>query len=113
MAISPFPISLSLIFSPFINQQTSNFGFLEVSDSFFGGIISAKGLFAYELVKICYSNEKLDFERLQETILKKIENWKISRNSSLRTLPDTTGSKKSLTESPNILYFIYFGIIRL
>jgi hypothetical protein len=67
MAISPFPISLNLIFSPFSNQQTTNFGFLEVSDSFFGGIISANGLFASGLVKICDSSEKLDFERLQET----------------------------------------------
>jgi hypothetical protein len=36
----------------------------------------------------------IDFERLQETFLKKLENWKISRNSSLWTLPDTAGSFK-------------------
>jgi hypothetical protein len=45
----------------------SSQGILRVSDSFFGGIISANELLASELVKICDSSEKLDFERLQET----------------------------------------------
>jgi hypothetical protein len=42
-------------------------GILKVSNSFFGGVISANGLLASELVKICDASEKLDFERLQET----------------------------------------------
>jgi hypothetical protein len=66
-------LALALIFFFMYQATTKSFqGILKVVDSFFGEIISANGLLASELVRICDSCEKLDFERLQETFLKKI-----------------------------------------